>query len=225
MCGRYYRRSDGRRIAETFGVVCPPSFDISPSYNIAPQTFQPVVRLSEDTFERKLVLMRWGFIPHWARDARIGHDTINAKCEKVTTGAMFRDAIRYGRCLIPADGFFQWQENAGKVKQPFAISLKDGSLFAFAGLWERWTDKTTNRPQDTYAILTTEPNDLIASIHDRMPAILAAKDYERWMAPADPAHLPVDLLRPYPAEEMITWKIDVRVGDVTNDEATLIGPR
>jgi putative SOS response-associated peptidase YedK len=111
------------------------------------------------------------------------------------------------------------------MKQPYAIGLKDGSPFAFAGLWERWTDKVTNRPFDTYTILTTEPNELIAPIHDRMPVILAPKDYERWMAPADPAQLPVDLLRPYPAEEMTAWKINVRVGDVRNDEATLIGPR
>jgi putative SOS response-associated peptidase YedK len=212
-------------MAETFGVGSPLSFDIPPSYNIAPQTFQPVVRLSEETFERRLVLMRWGFIPYWARDARIGYSSINAKCETVTTGAIFRDAIKRRRCLIPADGVFEWQESAPKMKQPYAIGLKDGSPFAFAGLWERWTDKVTNRPLDTYTILTTEPNELIAPIHDRMPVILAPKDYERWMAPADLAQLPVDLLIPYPAEEMTAWKINVRVGDVRNDEATVIGPR
>lgn len=225
MCCRYYRRSAGQQIAEHFGVARPSSFAISPSYNIAPQTIQPVVRLRKETFERELVPMRWGFIPHWARDASIGIGAINANCETVTTGAVFRDAIKHGRCLIPADGYFEWQDNARKVKQPYAVCLKSGGVLAFAGLWERWIERTTNRPLETYTILTTEPNDLIVSIHDRMPVILAPKDYERWMAPAEPAHLPVDLLRPYAAEEMITWKVGIWVGDVRNDEATLIGPR
>ena len=225
MCSRYYRRSDGQRIAETFGVGSSTSFDIPPSYNIAPQTFQPVVHLSEETSERELVLMRWGFIPYWAKDAGVGHGTISARCETVTTGVMFRDAIKQRRCLIPAVGFFVWQENAPKTKQPYAIGLKDGSLFGFAGLWERCTDKVTKQPLETYAILTTEPNELIAPIHDRMPVILAPKDYERWMSPAGPAQLPVDLLRPYAAEKMTTWKVNVRVRDVRNDDATLIGPR
>lgn len=202
-----------------------PFCDAPPSYNIAPQTYQPVIRLDEESCERRLVLMRWGFIPYWARDVGPGYGHVNAKCETVTRGAVFRDAIKQRRCLVPADGFFAWQDSTPKMMQPYAISLKDSSLFAFAGLWERWTDKITNRPVDTYAILTSEANELVAPVQDRMPVILAPQNYERWLAPAGPERLPVDLLRPYSAIEMTAWKINVRVEDVRNDEATLIGPR
>jgi len=130
---------------------------------------------------------------------------------------MFREAIKRRRYLVPADGFYEWQKIDARTKQPFAIALKDGSPLAFAGLWERWTDKVTNQPLETYTILTTEPNELTAPIHNRMPVILAPKDYERWMAPADPARLPVDLLRPFDAKKMTSWKVSAAVGNIRNN--------
>ena len=224
MCGRYYRRSDKQRIAEAFRTGVPPSFEILPSYNVAPQSFQPIVRLSRDTHERELVQLRWGFIPYWAKDAKIGYSTINAKSETVSTSTVFREALRYRRCLVPADGFYEWQKLDAKNRQPWAIGLRDGSIFAFAGLWERWKDKASGQPLETYTILTTEANELTAPIHNRMPVILTPHDYERWLAPANPARLPVDLLRPLSAEEMTAWKVGSEVGNVRNDDPALCNP-
>lgn len=224
MCGRYYRRSDKQRIAEAFHVGVPPTFDILPSYNVAPQPFQPVVRLNHDTGEREFAQMRWGLVPFWSKDAKIAYSTINAKCETCATSPTFREALKRRRCLVPADGFYEWQKLDAKTKQPFAIGLKEGAPLAFAGLWERWTDKVTNQPLETYTIITTEPNELTAPIHNRMPVILSPKDFERWMAPADPAQLPVDLLRPCDADQMTRWKVGTAVGSVRNNVAELLAP-
>lgn len=131
-----------------------------PSYNIAPQTVQPVIRLSREKDERELVRMRWGLIPYWAKDAKIGFSTINAKAESVATSPAFREALKRRRCLVPADGFYEWQKLEAKAKQPYAIALQDGSPLAFAGLWERWMDKAAGQPLETYTIITTEPNEL-----------------------------------------------------------------
>lgn len=193
----------------------PSTFEILPSYNIAPQTFQPVVRLGAEG--RELAQMRWGLIPFWAKDAKIGLKTINARAETVTTSATFREAMKRRRCLVPADGFYEWQRLDAKTKQAYALGLKDEGPFAFAGLWERWRDPGTGQTLETYSIVTTEPNELTARVHDRMPVIVAPRDWERWMEPGDPARLPVDLLRPYPAEGMRAWKVSAAVGNVRND--------
>lgn len=224
MCGRYYRRSDKQRIAEAFRVGVPPRFDILPDYNIAPQTFQPVVRLDRDTGERELASLRWGLIPYWSKDAKIGARTINAKAETIASNSLFREAFLRRRCLIPADGFFEWQKTGTKSRQAWAMALRDGSMLALAGLWERWKDPATGEPLETYTVITTDANELAAPIHDRMPVILAPKDYERWLAPADPERLPVDLLRPLPAEEMTAWKVGAGVGNVRNNDASLCAP-
>lgn len=224
MCGRYYRRSDKQRIADAFRIGVPPSFDILPSYNIAPQTFQPIVRLDAETHQRELALLRWGLIPWWAKDAKIGYNTINAKAETLTTSPTFREALQRRRCLVPADGFYEWQTLDSRTKQPWAISLRDGSPLAFAGLWDTWKDKTTGQSLETYTIITTEPNELTAKLHNRMPVILAPRNYDRWMAPADPARLPVDLLRPYDVGLMTSWKVSPAVGNVRNNSPDLCAP-
>ncbi|MGA7887783.1 MAG: SOS response-associated peptidase [Acidobacteriaceae bacterium] len=221
MCGRYYRRSDKQRIAEAFRIGIPPTFDILPSYNVAPQTFQPIVRLDAESRQRELALLRWGLIPFWAKDAKIGYSTINAKAETLATAPAFRAALKRRRCLVPADGFYEWQPLDTKTKQPWAITLKDGSPFAFAGLWDTWKDKTTGQPLETYTIITTEPNELTAKLHNRMPVIVAPRDYERWLAPADPARLPIDLLRPFDADLMTSWKVSPAVGNVRNNSPDL----
>jgi len=223
MRGRYYRRSDKQRIADAFRTGVPPSFEILPSYNVCPQTFQPIVRLCRESEERELALLRWGFIPFWAKDAKIGSSTINAKSEMVASSAMFRDALKRRRCLVPADGFYEWQKLDAKNRQPWAIGLADGSMFAFAGLWDQWKDPATQQPLETFTILTTEPNELTA-IHNRMPVILTPRDYERWLTPGDPAQPPVDLLRPREASEMTAWKVGAAVGNVRNDDPSLCLP-
>jgi putative SOS response-associated peptidase YedK len=197
---------------------------LSPSYNVAPQTFQPVVRLAPETGQRELTVMRWGLIPFWSKDDKAAFNTINAKCETVAKSPAFREAWKHRRCLVPADWFYEWKKLDEKTKQPYAIGMKDAELFAFAGLWDTWKDKASGHELLTYTILTIDPNELLETIHNRMPVIVARKDYQRWMAPAEPSHLPVDLLRPYPAEEMKAWKVSRAVGNVRNNSPGLIAP-
>jgi putative SOS response-associated peptidase YedK len=227
MCGRYGRRADKQRIAEWMQTHDTNVFDdsyLAPSYNVAPQSLQPVVRLDSETGQRELTIMRWGLVPLWAKDAKIGYSTINAKSETVTTSPAFREAMKRRHCLVPAEWFYEWQKIEAKTKQPYAIGLRDGSLFAFAGLWETWKDKTKDQVLETYTVLTTDPNELMEPIHNRMPVILAPKDYQRWLEPGEPTHLPEDLLRPYPAEEMKAWKVGSAVGNVQNNDPELIAP-
>jgi putative SOS response-associated peptidase YedK len=181
-----------------------------PSFNVAPQSFQPVVRLNGETGERELTVMRWGLVPFWSKDGKASFSTINAKSETVATSAAFREAWKTRRCLVPAEWFYEWQKLDEKTKQPFAIALKNDEMFALGGLWEKWKDKTTGQALQTYTILTTHPNQLMEPIHNRMPVIIPAKEYERWMAPTDPAHLPVDLLRTFPAvtfHSLLRWSV------------------
>jgi putative SOS response-associated peptidase YedK len=182
------------------------------------------VRLNGETGERELTIMRWGLVPYWSKDGKASFSTINAKSETVATSPAFREAWKNRRCLVPADRFYEWQKLDEKTKQPYAIAMKDDGMFAFAGLWEKWKDKTTGQVLRTYTILTTDPNELTEPIHNRMPVIIPPKDYERWMASTDPAHLPVDLLKPYPAEEMKVWKVGKAVGNTRNNDASLVEP-
>jgi putative SOS response-associated peptidase YedK len=224
MCGRYVRRSDKQRIAEHFHVHGPSVPDFGESFNVAPQTFQPVIRLNRDSGQREIVLMRWGLIPFWAKDAKMGLSTINAKAETVATAPAFREAFKTRRCLVPADAFYEWQKIDAKTKQPFAIGMKDGSPYAFAGLWERWRDPATKEPLETFTVITTDPNELLEPLHNRMPVIIQPKDYDRWLTPGDPQCPPVDLLRPFPADRMTAWKVDRKVGNVKNDMPDCIEP-
>jgi putative SOS response-associated peptidase YedK len=224
MCGRYYRRSDKQQIAEAFRLGLPTTFEILPSYNVAPQTFQPIVRLNEETGERELASLRWGLVPFWSNNARIAYSTINAKAETLATSPTFREALKRRRCLIPLDGFYEWQTINARSKQAYAVNLKNSNLFAVAGLWDRWKDNATGQALETFTLITTDPNELMEPFHNRMPVIVPAADYERWLAPADPERLPVDVLRPYPEEEMAAWKVGASVGNVRNDSPDLIAP-
>jgi putative SOS response-associated peptidase YedK len=179
--------------------------------------------------------MRWGLVPSWANDTKIAYTTINARAEEVATKPAYRDALKKRRCLIPADAFYEWQKLGAKTRQPYAIALKSGEPYAFAGLWERWQPKAPAAdPKDpsaapipaleTFTILTTDPNQLMEPIHDRMPVLLERSNYDRWLDPGDPARPPIDLLRAYPAEQMTAWKVSDRVGNVRNDDAQLLDP-
>jgi putative SOS response-associated peptidase YedK len=227
MCGRFGRVGDKQRIAEWMeahdGGVLDDSF-FAPSYNAAPQTFQPVVRLDAETGERELTVMRWGLVPHWAKDAKMAFNTINAKAETITTSPTYREAMKRRRCLVPADFFFEWKKLDAKTKQPYAIAMNDAALFAFAGLWDSWKDKETGKALETFTVITTDPNELMKPIHNRMPVILHRQDYTRWLKLGEPANLPVDLLRPYPAEEMKAWQVGNDVGNVRNNRPELIEP-
>jgi len=193
----------------------------APSYNAAPQSFQPVVRLNRDTNQREVALLRWGLVPFWAKDAKIGLNTINARAEEAAAKPAFREALKKRRCLVPADAFYEWQRLDSKKKRPFAVALKSGEPYAFAGLWESW-NSTVGDALETFTILTTDPNELMSPIHNRMPVIVEPQNYERWLDSENPTQPPVDLLRPYPAEAMCAWPVGEQVGNVRNNGPQLL---
>lgn len=198
--------------------------NLEPSYNIAPQSFQPIVRIGPETGERELILMRWVLVPFWSKDGTAAFITINAKAETVATSPTYREPWKHRCCLVPADLFYEWKKLDEKTRQPYAIVMKDDGVFAFAGLWDTWKEVASGQELMTYTILTTDPNELTESIHNRMPVIVPPRDYGRWLAPGDAALLPVDLLRPYPAKEMNAWKVSRDVGNTRNNSPGLVVP-
>ncbi|HMG86441.1 MAG TPA: SOS response-associated peptidase [Terracidiphilus sp.] len=221
MCGRFARRSTQEVLADWFGVEPEDMPFFAPTYNAAPQSTQPVVRLNTDSGKPEFALMRWGLVPYWAKDSKIGYSTINARAEEVAAKPLYREAFKKRRCLVPADAFYEWKQIGAKTKLPFAFGMQSGEPYAFAGLWERWRPKE-GEPLETFTILTTDPNELTEQVHNRMPVILNPRDYSRWMEPGDSSRPPLDLLRPYPAEEMRSWPVSTRVGNVRNDDAELM---
>lgn len=221
MCGRFARKSTQQVLADWFGVDLEDMPWFAPTYNAAPQSTQPVVRLKRDTAGREVAIARWGLVPYWASDAKVGYTTFNARAEEVTTKPMFREAMKRRRCLVPADAFYEWQKLGAKRRKAFAAGLNSGEPYALAGLWERWKPKN-GEPLDSFSIITTDPNELMEPVHDRMPVILNPKDYDRWLDPGDPDRPPIDLLRPYPAEKMKIWPVSERVGNVRNDDPALL---
>lgn len=208
MCGRYTLRTDSRRVADSFGVADVPLF--APRYNIAPT--QPVVAVRADPGGgRAALLLRWGLVPHWADDPAIGNRLINARAETVAEKPSFRAALKSRRCLIPADGFYEWQK-LGKLKQPYLIGVGDGGPFAFAGLWEDW--KRDGEIIESCTILTTAANELMRPLHERMPVILKPEDHDLWLDPGvKEAARVLPLLRPYPAAEMFAHPVSRWVND------------
>ncbi len=223
MCGRFARKSTQEVLADWFGVELEDMPWFAPTYNAAPQSVQPVVRLNRDSAQREFALLRWGLVPFWAKDAKLGYSTFNARAEEIAAKPAFREALKKRRCLVPADAFYEWQKLDPKNKRPYAIALRDGGPYAFAGLWERWQPKE-GEALETFTILTTDPNALMEPIHNRMPVILEPRDYTRWLDAGDPARPPIDLLRPYPAEKMRAWPVSGRVGNVRNNDAELLAP-
>lgn len=224
MCGRYYRRSDKQRIAEAFQLGELPDGSVLPAdYNVAPTTFQPVIRHTNETGERELVEMRWGMVPYFARSLADfkGFSTINAQAENLTTSKLWRDPFERRRCLVPADGFYEWKKLDAKTKQPYAFSMRDGAPFAFAGLWDAWKGPAGGWLQ-SFTIITTTPNELTSLVHNRMPVILHPENYEEWLMRVDGEAPPDDLLRPYPAEEMVAKEAHKDVGNVKNNHPELL---
>lgn len=224
MCGRFARKSTQEVLAEWFDLELEEMPWFAPSYNAAPQSIQPVVRLSRDSGRREAALLRWGLVPFWAKDAKLAFSTINARAEEAAAKPAFREALKKRRCLVPADAFYEWQRLDPKTKRPYAFALASGEPYAFAGLWESWQPKARAGAVflETFTILTTDPNELMAPVHNRMPVILEPKDYDRWLDPGDPAQPPMHLLRPYPAERMKAWPVSDRVGNVRNNDTDLL---
>ncbi len=211
MCGRYGRRGDKQYIAEHYRLR--DFVDVYPSYNIAPDSFQPVVRLNGEDGEREAALLRWGLVPFWSKTPKATFSSINARAESLETSGAWREPFRQRRCLIPADFFYAWEKTGPNAPQPWAVALKDDQLFSFGGIWDRWKDKQTGKVLETFSIVTTDPNELLEPFHNRCPLIIEPRDYDRWLAPAEPHRLPVDLVRTYPAEGMKAWKVAKLKGD------------
>ena len=224
MCGRARLSSDVSEIKLVFSIPPErPTPNFPPTWNLAPTDPLPVVRYDPRAGERSLDVMRWGLVPYWAKDIKIGYSTINAKAEGIDTRPAFREPFQRRRCLVPLDSFYEWKK-LGKDRQPYAVALSDRRLMAMAGLWDSWRSPDGERVR-SFTIITTEPNELLAPLHDRMPVILAPENWPLWLGeePADPERLKA-LLVPYPAHDLIMWPVDRRVGNVKNNDPSLIEP-
>jgi putative SOS response-associated peptidase YedK len=222
MCGRYRLSRRKQIIEEHFDSVSGEE-DWSPRYNIAPTQPVPVIRQHPKDPIRVLSLMRWGLIPSWAKDASIAASTINARSETAATKPAFRDALKSRRCLLPADGFYEWNRT-GKTKQPYCFELNKGELFAFAGLWDGWKDPNGNWIR-TCSILTTKPNAVTSPVHDRMPVILDPDSYDLWLDPGmQNVSEASELLKPYDARLMRSYPVSTRINHVANDDENCSAP-
>jgi putative SOS response-associated peptidase YedK len=213
MCGRFTVRSNLKKVAEEFDLSDVPVHE--PRYNIAPTQDVAVVRFDRHTGTRRLDLLRWGLVPFWADDPKIGNRLINARSESAADKPAFKHSMRAKRCLVVADGFYEWRKRNG-AKQPYLIRLKDDRPFGFAGLWDRW-DKNGD-PIESCTILTTDANDLLAPLHDRMPVIIPRSAYGLWL---DPAVTDPDMLRPllvpFPSGEMEAYPVSTVVNSAKNE--------
>ncbi|MFC2037805.1 SOS response-associated peptidase [Chloroflexota bacterium] len=221
MCGRFTLTDPDQDLAVQFNL--PEIPDLKPRYNIAPTQSVAAVRLASKDAVREMVLLHWGLIPFWAKDPKIGARMINARSETVAEKPAFRAAFRRRRCLVVADGFYEWQKlNGGK--QPFYIRMRDDSAFAFAGLWEHWKDPD-DAVIESCTLLTTQPNELVRPLHNRMPVILHPRDYELWLDPeVQQAELLQPLLRPFPPEALAAYPVSRWVNRPQNDDARCIEP-
>ena len=222
MCGRVIQSSGPLRLAIVEGLNVSDSrlANVPRRYNAAPSQELFVIRQNHKTSERSLDLLKWGLIPYWCQDPKGGRRPINAKAESVAMLPMFKEAYARRRCIVPVDGFFEWRAIRGmRAKQPYAIAMKDGSPFGLAGLWENWKNPNTGEWERTFAIITVPSNALLAQIHNRMPAILEPRSYERWLGLVPNPH---DLLITYPPEPMTMWPISKRVNKPENDDPSLI---
>jgi putative SOS response-associated peptidase YedK len=227
MCGRFTRTNDffsehvaAHKLAEQLSLF-EPLPPLPPSYNIAPTQQIAAVR-ADDHDRHELVWLRWGLVPGWADDLSIGNRMINARSESVATKPAFRHAFKRRRCLILADGFYEWQKT-GKAKQPYFIQMKGSGPFCFAGLWERWSKG--DKPVESCTILTTDANELMAPLHDRMPVIIPPESYNLWLdvAVQEPERL-LPLLHPFPDKDMVAYPVSTLVNSPRNNAPECIEP-
>jgi putative SOS response-associated peptidase YedK len=217
MCGRY-RLSRRKQLVEEYFDTRSDGSEWTPRYNIAPTQPVPVIRQNPKEPHREFTLMRWGLIPSWAKDPSIAAQMINARSETAASKPTFCDPLTSRRCLIPADGFYEWQRS-GKGKQPYCFEINDGELFAFAGLWDRWKDPSGQWVKSC-SILTTTPNAVTSPIHDRMPVILDRGDYDVWLDPGmTNVEAVSEMLKPYDARVMCSFPVSGRVNHVADDDA------
>lgn len=221
MCGRYAITSPLEAIIEAFALKGPRP-NLQPHYNAAPSQYLPVIR--SDRGGREMVSMRWGLVPSWSKGPDARYSMINARAETVASKPAYRGPFRHRRCLVPANGFFEWKKGT-EGKQPYFITLSSGEPFAFAGLWDQWTSADGSE-MESFTIIVTAANDVVRPIHDRMPVILSADAYESWLGEAGPpsrTKLAI-LLRPYPAGLMRAYPVSRDVNSPANDRPDLLEP-
>lgn len=219
MCGRFALTANPETIQQAFDLTIMPEV-MAPRYNIAPT--QPVAVITNEA-PQTLTLLRWGLVPSWSKDLAIGNKMINARGESVADKPAFRAAFKRRRCLIPTDGFFEWRADGSK-KTPLFIHMKERELFALAGLWEVWR-AADGEELRTCTIITTEPNDFMQSIHNRMPVILRREDYATWLAAGEqPADMLQALIKPFDAASMTAYEVSTAVNRPSNDTPQVIEP-
>ncbi|MEW4564488.1 SOS response-associated peptidase [Bremerella sp. JC770] len=220
MCGRYTLRARLNQLLQIYGAQS--SIEYSERFNVAPSQMVPVLKLDDDSGAREIVLMKWGLVPSWAKDEAIGNKMINARCETVDEKPAYRAAFKRRRCLVLADGFYEWQKQGSK-KQPYLFQKKDSSPYGYAGLWETW--KKGDQPLQSCTIITTTPNALVEDVHDRMPVILPERHIENWLNHEyDHVERLKSMLKPYPASEMKRYPVDPMVGSPKNDKPECVEP-
>jgi len=223
MCGRFTIRTPASVVAQQFGLLGAPPFEAR--FNVAPSQPVPLVRVAyaDGPPRRELVWLRWGLVPAWARDPAIGNRLINARAETAAEKPAFRVALRRRRGLVVADGFYEWQR-VGSRKQPYFFHLRDDGPFAFAALWDTW-EGLDRSAIESCTLLTTEANDVVRPIHDRMPVLISPADYERWLDPTvQKPELVMSLLRPYPSEEMTTFPVSSLINSPSHEDPRCIEP-
>jgi putative SOS response-associated peptidase YedK len=220
MCGRFTLGATAPDLAAQFGLATVPTW--RPRYNIAPTQEVLVIRQPSSQASREARLYRWGLVPSWAKDPAIGNRLINARAETVASKPAFRHAFKERRCLVLADGFYEWHKE-GARKQPYHIRLRNGRPFAFAGLWEHW--ENAEAAIDSCTLLTTTPNAVMRPLHDRMPVILSAAEYDQWLdchgQDVEPLHA---ILRPYPGDDLIAYPVSTRVNNPANETPECLAP-
>ena len=217
MCGRFTQRTDRKGLARAFKVAEAPN--VEPRYNIAPT--QEILGVYESADGREMTFYKWGLIPSWAKDTSMGARLINARSETVQEKPAFREAFKKRRCIIPADGFYEWQRTNGG-KQPFFFHMRDDHPFGFAGLWDRWKNQE-GEVLETCTILTTEANKVLKPVHDRMPVILHPEDYDLWLdEDVRKSDFRQELLRPFPAAEMKGYPVSTLVNNTRSQGAELV---
>jgi len=223
MCGRYQLKTEAKRLAELFRAERVEGADLLvPRYNIAPGT--PVLIARDTPTGRAIEHVRWGLVPAWADDPKIGYKMINARSETVVQKPAFKSAMKYRRCIVPCSGFYEWKRLDAKTKQPHHITVQGADAFGLAGLWERWQDPAGNE-LETMAILTCAPNEMMADLHDRMPVILPPDVFDAWLdSDQQDAARAAELLKPYPAEQIQAWPVSTYVNKAGNEGERCIEP-
>ncbi|HSI01230.1 MAG TPA: SOS response-associated peptidase [Reyranella sp.] len=220
MCGRFAQKLPSHMLLDMYRII-PFESNTAPNYNVAPTDPAIVVRANPKTKQREAELMKWGLIPSWSKTGKMEAPTFNARCETAASAAVFRNAFKSRRCIVPADAFYEWKKLDAKTRQPYAIGRADGRPLSLAGLWEGWKD-AEGKWLHSFTILTTSPNSLLAEVHNRMPVILDEKDHAVWLGEAEGDA--TALMAPCPAEWLRIWKVSARVGSVKNNDADLLEP-